>query len=79
MWEHPATIRHLRQLATDFGGAQPHSHLDASAIVDAINGTCDQLRIAPPISKRLACGDEGMGGMATLEQILEAVEASAPH
>ncbi|MGV3721863.1 MAG: flavoprotein [Actinomycetota bacterium] len=79
MWEHPATERHLRQLATDFGGAQPHSHLDASAILSAINETCDHLRIVPPVSKRLACGDEGMGGMATVEQILDAVRASAPH
>lgn len=78
MWEHPATVRHLRQLLADFGGPEPLPQLDADALTRAINGSCRRLRIAGPISKRLACGDEGMGGMAAVEELLVAVQASAP-
>jgi phosphopantothenoylcysteine decarboxylase len=52
MWEHPATARHLRQIAEDVGPA---------------------LRVVPPISKRLACDDVGMGAMAERDVILAAV------
>ena len=54
MWEHPATARHLRQVAEDVGPA---------------------LRVLPPISKRLACDDVGMGAMAERDAILEALRA----
>ena len=74
MWDHPATSRHLVQLLEDFGGTRPLPHLDAEALSDTINGVCPRLRIVKPVSKRLACGDEGMGGMASLEEIVAAVE-----
>jgi phosphopantothenoylcysteine decarboxylase/phosphopantothenate--cysteine ligase len=36
----------------------------------------DRYRIVDPIEKRLACGDEGLGGLAEPESILAAVEAA---
>jgi phosphopantothenoylcysteine decarboxylase len=69
MWEHPATRRHLAQLLADHGGAREPPGVDADALCQAINDTCPRLRIAVPQVKQLACGDEGMGGMASLETI----------
>ena len=51
MWEHPATARHLRQVADDVGPA---------------------LQIMPPVSKVLACDDEGIGAMAPRDAIVTA-------
>ncbi len=53
MWEHPATARHLRQLAEDSGQHGP-------IIVD-------------PVTKELACGDVGPGGMADVAAIVAAI------
>jgi phosphopantothenoylcysteine decarboxylase len=52
MWEHPATARHLQQVAEDVGAS---------------------LHVVPPISKRLACDDVGVGAMAERDAILEVV------
>lgn len=73
MWEHPATARHLGQLLEDFGGSRPLPHLGPEAMSDTINSVCDRLRIVKPVSKRLACGDEGVGGLATVEEIITVV------
>lgn len=73
MWEHPATRRHLRQLAEDHGGAVDAEGTDALELCDQINRTCPRLRIIPPVSKRLACGDQGVGGMAPVDEIAQAV------
>ncbi|MBY0231710.1 MAG: phosphopantothenoylcysteine decarboxylase [Gemmataceae bacterium] len=51
MWEHPATARHLAQVAEDAPG----------------------VRIIPPESRLLACGDEGTGAMAGLDAIAATV------
>lgn len=71
MWEHPATARHLRQLLEDHGGTLPAGPLDVDALCEAIDDTCPLLQIAPPQSKRLACGDEGQGAMADVTSIVE--------
>jgi phosphopantothenoylcysteine decarboxylase len=70
MWEHPATARHLRQLAAD-AGASPPAALDLPALMSWINEHCPHLRIAPPQSKRLACEDVGVGAMAALDTIVQ--------
>lgn len=77
MWEHPATRRHLRQLAEDQGGAVDAATVDARELCDQINRTCPRLRIIPPVSKRLACGDEGVGGMAAVDEITQTVLLNA--
>lgn len=75
MWEHPLTERHLRQLAADAGAGIAPSHLDLEDVLDWINATCPKLRVVPPQSKRLACGDVGVGAMAEVANIIAVVEA----
>jgi len=78
MWEHPLTARQLRQLASDAGAAAVPPELDLDGVVEWINTRCPNLRIVPPMSKRLACGDVGVGAMAGLEEIVAAVEKTMP-
>lgn len=75
MWEHPLTARHLTQLARDAGaGAElvGHALMD---VVTWINSACPRLRVVAPASKRLACGEVGVGAMAEVAEIAEVVSA----
>jgi phosphopantothenoylcysteine decarboxylase len=74
MWEHPLTARHLRQLATDAAGPPP-AELGRDELVDWINAHCPLLRVVPPVSKKLACGDVGVGALAAPEAIVSVVTA----
>jgi phosphopantothenoylcysteine decarboxylase len=76
MWQHPATSRHLRQLAQDTGAAVPAEVADAD-LPAWINGHSPQLRILPPVSKMLACKDVGVGAMALIDQIAQTVQGLA--
>jgi phosphopantothenoylcysteine decarboxylase len=66
MWEHPATARHLRQIAFDFGIEPPSSEAWSDG---------PTLRLVAPVSKRLACDDVGVGAMAGVEEIVAVVQA----
>jgi phosphopantothenoylcysteine decarboxylase len=68
MWQHPATGRHLRQIAADMG-AMPPPDLGLDELLGWINTHCSRLRIIAPEDRRLACGDVGMGAMAALDTI----------
>lgn len=72
MWEHPATARHLRQLAIDLY-RDPGVERDQNQLVSWINHTCPRLRVVPPQTKRLACDDVGMGAMGSVEQVVGCV------
>lgn len=74
MWEHPATARHLRQVAADLG-AEPPPSLALADLLDWINANAPTLRVLPPINKRLACDDVGLGAMAELAEIVSTVGA----
>ena len=74
MWQHPATARHLRQIAGDMGALPPEG-LALEALVDWINGHCPRLHVVAPDSRRLACGDVGVGAMAAVETIAEQVHS----
>jgi len=74
MWEHPATRRHLLQLAADAGATSPPSGGDLLALVDWMNEECPRLRVVPPQSKRLFCADVGVGAMAEVADIVTAVK-----
>ncbi|KAH6567079.1 hypothetical protein BASA50_011251 [Batrachochytrium salamandrivorans] len=50
--------------------------LDANTMAKAAYGLCDNL-LANPVSKTLACGDVGMGGMANVAAIATAVFEAA--
>jgi len=73
MWQSPVTLRHLRQILEDRGdGLQGHDWgLDEAAEVFARHAP--QIVLVPPQSKRLACGDVGIGAMAEVTVIAEAV------
>jgi phosphopantothenoylcysteine decarboxylase len=73
MWDSPVTLRHLRQLLADRGqgGADDGWTLDEAAAVFARHAP--DLVLVPPQSKRLACGDVGLGAMAEVADIAEAV------
>ncbi|VTS08392.1 flavoprotein [Tuwongella immobilis] len=71
MWQHPMTRRQLRMLAVDAGAAHIPGHLDELGVIACINDRSPTLRIAPPQSKRLACGDIGIGAIAEVQTIVE--------
>ena len=72
MWQHPATARHLRQLAEDRGGQPPYS-TDPDVVAAWINEQKCGLSIIGPVTKELACGDVGTGDMADLAAIVAAI------
>jgi phosphopantothenoylcysteine decarboxylase len=75
MWQHPLTGRHLRQLAADAGAPPPPDGLGPDEVVGWINTHCRLLRVVPPGSRRLACGDVGVGALAPLDSIAAAVQS----
>jgi phosphopantothenoylcysteine decarboxylase len=78
MWENRLTTRHLLSIAADAGIALNESkvELNLEAVVDGINQNVKSLRVVPPVSKRLACGDVGVGALAPLEDIQAAVQGA---
>jgi phosphopantothenoylcysteine decarboxylase len=75
MWEHPLTAQHLRRLAEDAGAGPAPSNLELEDFLEWINRRCPKLLIVPPVSKRLACGDVGVGAMAAVPDIVKAVDS----
>jgi phosphopantothenoylcysteine decarboxylase len=75
MWEHPLTLRHLRQLVSDAGAAPP-AGVSLEELPEWINAHCPRLRVAAPVSRRLACGDVGVGAMTAVEEIVALVGVS---
>lgn len=73
MWEHPATLRHLRQLLEDHGdGGQP-ARFGLDEVPALFARHAPRIVLVPPQAKRLACGDVGIGAMAEVVAIAEAV------
>jgi len=80
MWESRITARHLRTLWSDhadIGALEPAPSHDPAEWVKRINGSCRHLRIVGPVSKTLACGDEGMGAMAEVGELAAATAAAS--
>jgi phosphopantothenoylcysteine decarboxylase len=69
MWEHPLTARHLRQLT----GREAPRDWPADQWIDWINEHHSTLHIVGPITKRLACGDIGVGAMSEVDEIVAVV------
>jgi phosphopantothenoylcysteine decarboxylase len=78
MWEHRLTSQHLLTIAqTAAIPAQKNlASADPETIVEWINEAAGRLRVLAPASKRLACGDVGVGALAAPEEIVAAVTAS---
>ncbi len=75
MWDSPVTRRHLKLLLADWGDGGPDLPwaLDHAAAIFARHAPT--IRLVPPVSKQLACGDVGLGAMAEVDQILATVAA----
>jgi len=74
MWENPLTRRHLRSIASIAGVPDLPSDLDQDELIPLLNERCARLHFVAPVSKALACGDIGPGGMAAPADIAEAIE-----
>ena len=74
MWESPLTLRHLQLLLATWSDTPPSPRCSTLAdALAAIQQHCPRLQIVPPQSKRLACGDVGMGAMADVLNIVATV------
>jgi phosphopantothenoylcysteine decarboxylase len=73
MWDHPFTRKHLRAVGADFGAAHVPGHLEGAELIRQINDRAKGLTIVAPISKQLACGDVGVGAMAEVPAVVDAV------
>jgi phosphopantothenoylcysteine decarboxylase len=75
MWQSSVTLRHLRQILADHGEGVPQDD-NAWSLDDAPQAFArhaPRIVLVPPQSKRLACGDVGIGAMAEVASIAEAV------
>lgn len=78
MWRKPATSRHLGRIWLDQAEreALPSDwSLDAAPVLFALHAP--RTILIPPQAKRLACGDVGVGAMAEVVDVAEAVRAWA--
>lgn len=72
MWDHPLTVRHLQAFYELAVGRRCES-VDLDALLHSINRHAHSLRIVGPQSKKLACGDVGLGAMSEVRDIVEMV------
>lgn len=72
MWNHPATCRHIAMLAQDHGVSLKPG-LESVLLIQELNDAGSGLTLVPPVHKMLACGDEGIGGMAGIAELVGAV------
>jgi phosphopantothenoylcysteine decarboxylase len=73
MWQSPVTLRHLRQLLADRGDGLAGDSWTLDEAADVFARHAPRLVLVPPQAKRLACGDIGIGAMAEVTTIAEAV------
>ena len=74
MWQHPFTRRHLRTIAADAGAGHIPAHLGDDALIQQINDRSPTMRVVAPVSKQLACGDTGVGALAEVADIANAIQ-----
>jgi phosphopantothenoylcysteine decarboxylase len=74
MWQHPATARHLIQIAEDAGLSGLTRVLTAEDVVAEVNARSAAIRVVAPESRQLACGDVGVGALATPDRIVAVVD-----
>jgi phosphopantothenoylcysteine decarboxylase len=73
MWDSPVTRRHLRLLLEDRGDGQHGDAWDLDGAAEVFERHAPGLILVPPEARRLACGDVGLGAMAEVVAIAEAV------
>ena len=78
MWRKPATSRHLGRIWLDQNGRDSlPSDWSPDAAPALFAAHAPRTILIPPQAKRLACGDVGVGAMAEVVDIAEAVRAWA--
>lgn len=73
MWQSPITRRHLAQILADHGDGHQGNNWTLEEAPEVFARHTPNLVLVPPQAKRLACGDFGVGAMADVPQIAEAV------
>lgn len=78
MWTHPITAQQISELRRWYaapGRAAADEERKASGGLEELPQTLEEamFQIIGPVSKRLGCGDIGMGGMASVEVIAKSV------
>ena len=73
IWFQRTARRQLRQLGCDLGAGHVPGHLEDEPLIAQINDRSKTLRIVSPQVKALACGDVGVGAMAEVDLIADAV------
>lgn len=82
MWESPVTLRHLRQLLMDHGDPRAAVEVPVWSLAEApaiFARFAPKMVLIPPQAKRLACGDVGVGAMAEVATLAEAVREWSEH
>jgi phosphopantothenoylcysteine decarboxylase len=77
MWQSPVTLRHLRQLLADRGNVPVEDGWTLGEAAEVFALHAPRLILVPPQSKRLACGDIGLGAMAEVVTLAEVVRRFA--
>jgi len=75
MWDHPVTLRHLRQIAADHSDSPLDDKFSLQDLAELGGSLTPRLILIPPQSKRLACGDVGVGAMAEVATISAIVQS----
>ncbi|WP_165245009.1 flavoprotein [Paludisphaera soli] len=75
MWRKPATARHLAQLWSDRTGREAPADWSLDTAEAHFARQAPAIILVPPQCKRLACGDFGVGAMAEVPSLAEAVRA----
>ncbi|GIW86838.1 MAG: phosphopantothenoylcysteine decarboxylase [Isosphaeraceae bacterium] len=75
MWESPVTLRHLRTIFEDRAGHPWQADWSLETAAQRFAEYLPRIVLIPPQAKQLACGDFGIGAMAEVATIAEAVRA----
>ena len=75
MWESPVTRRHLGQILADRAGSVS-GPWDLAEVDRVFAEHAPGIILVPPMAKRLACGDVGVGAMAEVAAIAEVVRGA---
>ena len=73
MWDSPVTLGHLRQLIEHRSIDEVAAGWTLDQAPDVFARYAPKIILIPPQSKRLACGDVGVGAMAEVAEIAEVV------
>ncbi|MDX2038959.1 MAG: flavoprotein [Isosphaeraceae bacterium] len=76
MWDSPVTRRQFATLLADHAISEPPGRWTLDEVAAVFATHAPGLVVIPPIEKRLACGDVGIGAMAEVDAIVATVVAT---